>query len=68
MIESFAEAVLSLPSFARESGLSMAIKSTIIVLAGLAAVRLTWRARASARHLVLVATFVGLLTLPLAWC
>ena len=46
--------------------MSTAIKATVIVLVGLASVRVMRRSRASARHLVLLGTFLGLLTLPFA--
>lgn len=45
--------------------LSMLLKATIILVLGLIAVQVARRARASLRHLLLVATFATLLALPL---
>lgn len=44
--------------------LSIVVKATVVVTLGLLAARLARRARASARHLILASTFVGLLILP----
>jgi bla regulator protein blaR1 len=46
--------------------LSLIAKATIVLAMGLAVARLARRARASIRHLVLVATFATLLVLPMA--
>jgi beta-lactamase regulating signal transducer with metallopeptidase domain len=53
-------------TIARSAELSLAIKAALVALLGLAAVRLTRRARASVRHLLLAATFGGLLAVPIA--
>ena len=44
--------------------LSILLKVTLVLLLGLAAVRLLARARASLRHLILTATFASLLAIP----
>ena len=45
--------------------LSILLKATILLMLGLAALRLARGARASVRHLVLTATFIALIALPL---
>ena len=45
--------------------LAIVVKATIVLAFGLAALALTRRARASVRHLVMAATFVTVLVLPL---
>ncbi len=45
--------------------LSLLLKATLVLAVGLTTARLIRRSRASVRHLVLVATFGGLLVLPL---
>lgn len=62
MIPSIADAALAL---SQSIELSIVAKATAIVIAGLIAVRLASRARASVRHLLLAATFASLLALPL---
>ena len=46
--------------------LSIIAKATLLMIAGLAAVGIARHARASIRHLLLVATFAILVVLPLA--
>ena len=53
--------------FAGDIGLSTAIQGTLVLLVGLGALRLLRRARASVRHMIVAATFGGLLILPLAF-
>ena len=50
----------------RSVELSLLLKATMVMLLGLAAVRLARNARASVRHVVLSATFASLFLLPLA--
>jgi beta-lactamase regulating signal transducer with metallopeptidase domain len=45
--------------------LSLVVKATLILLAGLVATKLTRTARASVRHLVIASTFAALIALPL---
>jgi beta-lactamase regulating signal transducer with metallopeptidase domain len=59
----FAQAAVSL---SQSPELSMAVKATVLIAIGLAAVRVAARSRASVRHLLLAATFGAILTLPLA--
>ncbi len=62
MIARINEAILFLSSSVE---LSILAKATIMLILGLTLVRLSGRARASVRHLLLVATFAALLALPL---
>ncbi len=62
MIARINEAILFLSSWVE---LSILIKATIMLVLGLTLVRLSGKARASVRHLLLVATFASLFALPL---
>ena len=63
MTSNAAEILLSL---SRSPELSLLVKATILMGAGLTAAGLARRARASVRHVVLAATLASLLALPLA--
>lgn len=63
MMSNAAETLLSL---SRSPELTLLVKATILVGAGLTAAGLARRARASVRHVVLAATLASLLALPLA--
>ena len=56
----------TLVSLSRSPELSLLVKATVVMGAGLAAAGLARRARASVRHVVLAATLASLLALPLA--
>jgi beta-lactamase regulating signal transducer with metallopeptidase domain len=62
MTSTILEAVQTLTNWVE---LSILAKATVILVMGLSSVRLAGRARASLRHLLLVATFAALLALPL---
>jgi len=62
MIRTIAEAAVTM---SQSMELSIVAKATAIVIAGLIAVRMASHARASVRHLLLAATFVSLVALPL---
>jgi bla regulator protein blaR1 len=51
-------------AFVRSAEFAIVAKATVVVVLGLTVVRVGRRARASLRHLVLAATFGGLLALP----
>ncbi len=63
MMSSLSDAVLWV---SRSIELSILVKATIILAAGLAATRLSRTARASVRHLVIASAFVALIAVP-AW-
>ena len=63
MMSNAAETLLSL---SRSPELSLLVKATVVMGAGLIAAGLARRARASVRHVVLAATLASLLALPLA--
>jgi beta-lactamase regulating signal transducer with metallopeptidase domain len=62
MIQSLSDTALLL---SRSVELSLVAKATIILIAGLAATRLSRTARASVRHLVIASSFAALIALPL---
>lgn len=63
MIRTFSEIILAIGS---STELSFVVKATVVLVLGLAGVRMARAARASVRHILLTATFLVLLALPLA--